>query len=199
VRVRAALAALIAVAAAGCGGAAEQAAGPMGAPSRFEGTDLGGTAAPDFALRDQQDRPVRLSALRGKFVLVTFLYTHCPDVCPLIADNLDVVLRRLGSARDGVRVLAVSVDPLGDTPAAARRFVRVHAPLPQFRFLLGTRRELARVWRKYHIAVEGGPEQTVNHSSYTLLVDRNGKERVLYGAQVTPREVLHDLRTLEQG
>jgi protein SCO1/2 len=195
-RARLALGVVVVVTAAGCGGGSKQAAPGAMAPA-FRGTELtGGAPSPDFALHDQNGKLVRLSALRGKAVLVTFLYTHCPDVCPIIAANLDIALRRLGAARDGVRVLAVSVDPARDTPAAARAFVRSHALVPQFRFLVGTRRELARVWRGYHIAVQPGPKGTVSHSAYTLLVDRRGRQRVLYDAQVKPAAVLHDLRAL---
>ena len=68
---------------------------------------------------------VRMSSQRGRFTLVTFLYTNCPDVCPLIAEHLNTALRRLGERAD-TRVLAVSVDPKGDTPAAVRQFRRRH-------------------------------------------------------------------------
>src|SRR3954469_17580674 len=122
----------------------------MDTNSRFAGTELLPLkTSPDFALHDQDGRLVRLSQLRGKAVLVTFLYVHCPDVCPLIADNLDIVLRRLGPTRSGVRALAVSVDPKGDDPASVRKFIRAHRLLPQFRYLTGTRKELAPVWRAY--------------------------------------------------
>lgn len=186
------LATLAAVAAvlAGCGTAAKQ------EPVAFRGTELEASQAPDFTLRDQNGNRVRLSALRGRTVLVTFLYTHCPDVCPLIATNLGAAVRRLGPEGKDVRVLAVSVDPVGDTEAAARTFVAEKRLPSQFHFLVGTRRELARVWHAYHIAASKGPEETVNHSAYTLLVDRDGRERVLYDARVRPGAVVHDVRAV---
>jgi protein SCO1/2 len=182
------------LAAAGCGGGGSKQSGPPAtAASAFRGAELGGeTRSPDFALRDQEGKLVRLSALRGKTVLVTFLYTHCPDVCPIIATSLDTAARGFR----GVRVLAVSVDPRRDTPAAARAFVRARAVGPEFRFLVGTRAQLARVWRAYHIAVQPGPQGTVTHSAYTLLLDRQGRQRVLYDAQVRSAAVRHDLRVL---
>jgi protein SCO1/2 len=180
---------------AGCGGS--KATQPGG--SGFAGNEISPPLrAPQLALDDQHGRLVRLSDLRGKTVLVTFLYTHCPDVCPLIATNLNVALHRLGPARDRrVRVVVVSVDPKGDTPASVRRFIRVHRLLPQFHYLTGTRTQLAPVWRRYHIAVAGGPEDTVNHSAYTVLVDARGDERVLYDAQVEPAQVVHDVKLLD--
>ncbi len=192
VRARFALGVVLVVAAAGCGGS-KQNAPPATTSSTFRGTELaGGTPSPDFALRDQDGRFVRLSALRGKTVLVTFLYTHCPDVCPIIATNLDTAARGLR----GVRVLAVSVDPKRDTPAAARHFLRARAVGREFRFLVGTRAQLARVWRAYHIAVQPGLKGTVTHSAYTLLIDRRGRQRVLYDAQAKAAAVRHDLRLL---
>lgn len=187
---RLALLLLLTAALAGCGSQ------PGSSPPRLAGTALDSAPAPELALRDQDGELVRLSALRGKTVLVTFLYTHCPDVCPLIATNLGLTLRRLGPAAAGVRALAVSVDPKGDTPAAVRRFVAAHRLPPQFRYLHGTRAELAPVWRAFHIAAQPTPEGVVNHSAYTVLIDRDGKERVLYDAQVKVAAVLHDLRAL---
>jgi len=190
------LAALSALAllAAGCG-ATSRAAGPAGT-SGLSGTPLGATPAPPFSLHDDRGRPVTLAALRGDYVLVTFLYTHCPDVCPLIATNLGVVLRQLPSNRRNVRAVAISVDPAGDTPASVRAFVRAHHLPSTFLYAIGTKPQLQRVWKAYGIAAEKGPENTVNHSAYTVLIDPRGKERVLYDAQVKPRAVLHDLRVL---
>ncbi len=123
---------------AGCGGGAPKAVQSGPTPSPYRGmTVVGSTSAPDFALRDQSGRLVRMANRQGRYTLVTFLYTNCPDVCPLIASHLNTALR--GSARGPTtRVLAVSVDPKGDTPAAVRRFVAVHRLLPQFRYLTGT-------------------------------------------------------------
>ena len=183
---------------AGCGGGTSS----PGATASPAATDLRGsrlsppTHAADFALRDQDGRVVRLSEQRGRFVVIAFLYTHCPDVCPLIAQNLNTALRRLGSKRQAVRVLAVSVDPRGDTPVAVRRYVARHRLLPEFRYLIGRRRQLGRVWRDYHIDVQPGKLDTVGHSAYELLVDREGRGRVLYDSGVRANDVVHDVRAL---
>ena len=137
-----------------------------------------------------------LAGQRGRYVLVTFLYVNCPDVCPLIAQNLNSALRRLGSGRNDVRVLAVSVDPKGDTAAAVRRYAAERGLLPQFRYLIGSRAALRKTWAAWHVlAVQRNPE-LVEHVAYTALLDRTGKQRVLYGSQVKAAEVLHDLRVL---
>lgn len=156
---------------------------------------LPGTTAQDFALRDQNGRVVRLSDQRGRVVLLTFLYTRCPDVCPLIASNLNTVLRSLPvPARRGVSVIAVSVDPANDTPGAVRAFVRSHALLPQFHYLLGSRSDLLPVWQAYNLLVETQSVERVSHSAYVLLIDRTGKPRIYYRASVGAAAVLHDVR-----
>ncbi len=151
---------------------------------------------PAFALRDQDGRLVRLASQRGKVTLVTFLYTHCPDLCPLTAQNLNSVLTSLGAKRQSVIVLALSVDPSGDTPRAVDNFVRNHRLLPQFHYLTGTRRELEPIWKAYNVTPlrPNGPDP--DHTLYTLVVDRSGQARILFDALARPPAILHDVRLL---
>jgi protein SCO1 len=156
-----------------------------------------GTTAQDFALRDQNGRVIRLSGQRGRIVLLTFLYTNCPDVCPLVASNLNAVLRSLPAAqRNRVRVLAVSVDPAHDTPQAVRAFARAHALLPQFHYLVGAAGELRPVWQAYNVLTEVQNVERVSHSAYVLLLDRTGKPRLYYRPSVGAEAVLRDVRRL---
>jgi protein SCO1 len=182
---------------AGCGGsrAAKIEMAPE-QPSTFKGSELSPPRkAPPIALHDTNGRSVTLAAERGRFVLVTFLYTHCPDVCPLIAENLNAALRRLGPGRSRVRVIAVSVDPKGDTPAAVRAYMRRMHLLPQFRYLIGSAASLRKVWNAWHVQTVRAPG-VVQHVTYTALVDPKGSERVLYDSSVRAAQVLHDLRVL---
>jgi protein SCO1/2 len=174
------------------------AAAALAAPPHFAGTVLSpAPKAPDFALRDQSGHVVRLSALRGKYVLVTFLYTHCPDVCPLIASHLNDALRELGPRASSIRVVAVSTDPKGDTRQGVKRFIRSHRLLPEFRYLTGTARQLEPIWKAWHVVAFPGKDQTVNHSSFVMLVDKTGNQRVFYDATVTGPQVVHDLALLQ--
>jgi len=167
-----------------------------GAP-RFAGPTLTHPAAPpDFRLRDQHGRSIHLAAERGKVVLITFLYTNCPDLCPLTATNINTALGTLGKARKRVVALAVSVDPRGDTHAAVAAFVRRHRLLPQFHYLTGTRSALSGVWRAYRVTAVRRPGDDVDHTLYTLLVDRTGKGRVLFDSQASARDLAHDIRLL---
>jgi protein SCO1 len=189
--------ALLAPLASACSGSGGAGRAELNPPSAFEGIEVTDQrSAPGLALRDQNGRLVRLVEERGRVVLVTFLYTHCPDVCPLIAENLNAALRELGPARRDVRVLAVSVDPAGDTPAAVRSYVRVHRLLPEFRYLMGSRRELRPVWSAWHVSAVARDPELVDHTAYTALLDRGGHERAIYDAQVGAGDVAHDVRLL---
>jgi protein SCO1/2 len=154
------------------------------------------SVAPDFTLRDQRGGAVRLSAERGKVVMITFLYTHCPDLCPLTAAHIDAALRRLGPRRNGVVALAVTIDPKGDTRSAVRAYVRSHRLPAEFHYLTGSRTALERIWRLYNVTPvrPGGPDP--DHTLYILLLDRSGKTRVLFDALGKPAAMAHDLGIL---
>jgi protein SCO1/2 len=151
--------------------------------------------APAFSLRDQDGRSTGPSRMGGHWYVVAFLYTNCPDVCPVIASNLTVALRRLPD----LRVLAVSVDPKNDTPTAVKRFLRAHHAPARFRYVTGTHAQLAPVWARYHVAATAGPKPIVSHSAFELLVDPQGRERVLYDAQVQASDIARDVRALAGG
>ena len=169
-----------------------------GVGPKFDGPTIANPSpAPRFTLRDQDGRAVSLANERGRVVLLTFLYTHCPDVCPLTAARLNATLAALGSHRAQVRVLAVSVDPAGDTRAAVQRFVRVHRLLPQFRYLTGSPAALKRIWARYGVrSLKQAGGDRVDHTLYTLLLDRSLRGRVLFDATATPAAIVHDTRLL---
>jgi protein SCO1/2 len=168
-----------------------------GGSGRFAGGELNPPQpTPDFTLTDQSGRKVSMADQRGKLVLLTFLYTNCPDVCPLITQNLNQALEMLGSKRDDVRVLAVSVDPEGDTPESVAKYAKAHHLLPEFHYLIGTRDELTQVWKDYDVAAVASDPELVDHTAYTMLVDRTGEGRVIYDASVKAKDVVHDVGEL---
>jgi protein SCO1/2 len=188
---------LLVLAAAGCGGGSKAIESPATTASRFLGAEVTPPRrAPAIALHDAWGRPVSLAAQRGRWALVTFLYVHCPDVCPLIAQNLNAALKQLGTSRSRVRVLAVSVDPAGDTPRAVKRYIAQRGLLPQFRYLIGSRQQLRPIWAAWHVLAVRTKPDVVDHVAYTMLVDPSGKERVLYDSRVKAHQVVHDLRLL---
>ncbi len=168
-----------------------------GGSGRFAGGELNPPqATPDFTLTDQSGQNVSMADQRGKLVLLTFIYTNCPDVCPLITQNLNQALQMLGAKRDDVRVLAVSVDPEGDTPKAVDAYAKTHHLPPEFHYLIGTRDELTEVWKKYDVAAVASDPELVDHSAYTMLVDENGEGRVIYDSGVKAKDVVHDVDEL---
>jgi protein SCO1/2 len=185
---------LAALVLAGCG--SSSASPPAPSPPRFDGVRVPHTPAPPIALHDAAGRRVTLARQRGGWTLVTFLYTHCPDVCPLIASNLNQALRLIDAPKHHVSVLAVSVDPVGDTPAAVRAYARRMHLVPRFRFLIGTRAQLHPIWTRYHVVAAAAGANLVDHLAYTVLVDPQGRERLVYDASVKAAQVVHDLRVL---
>lgn len=166
------------------------------ASSQFAGTELHGAHVFDFQLRNQNGHAVRLSSFRGKVVLLTFLYTRCRDVCPLIATGLDDAVRDLGAKRRQVRILAVTVDPEGDTPAVARRYIASHRLGSQFEWLLGSHPELAPIWQNYNVEVEHRSIDKTAHAAPIFLLDQRGLPRVSYPPPQRRSDVEHDLKLL---
>ncbi|MGA7706001.1 MAG: SCO family protein [Solirubrobacteraceae bacterium] len=150
---------------------------------------------PPLDLRNYKGERVNITQYKGKAVLVTFLYTKCPDVCPLIASNLGVALNEMGSAKASkVQVIAVSVDPRGDTPKAVAAFLQRHGVAGRMQYLIGSAHELGPVWKAWGVGAEQDAEQPqlVNHSGLVYGIDAQGKVTTLYAASFTPAEIVHD-------
>ena len=170
---------------------------PSTSQSGLQGTDLGSIAAPDFRLKDQFGKEISLSQLKGKPVVLTFLYTHCHDVCPLTADKLHVAMQNLGNDAQQVAVLAVSMDPKGDTAAAAQNFSSIHKLGDYFHFLIGTHDELAPVWTSYSVDAQAATSAgVVMHSTAIYVIDKQGRERVLLDTDFSSAQVATDLKVL---
>ncbi len=174
---------------------------PASDPAGLQGTYLGGVAAPDFRLTDQFGRAVSLSQFKGQPVILTFLYTHCPDQCPLTAEKLHVVMLNLGSAAQHVAVLAVSTDPKGDTTATALNFSKVHRMQNYWHYLIGTHSQLSPIWSSYAVYAAPTPTTTggtVNHTTAIFIIDQQGHKRVLLGNSASNDQITGDLRILLQ-
>jgi protein SCO1 len=152
-------------------------------------------------LHNYKGEPVDLAHYRGKAVFLTFLYTHCPDVCPLIASQLHNSLVALGPKAAQVQLIAVSVDPRGDTPAAVASFLSRHELTGQMQFLIGSAHELAPVWKTWGVGSEqdaSNPE-FINHSALIYGITASGKLRTIYSANFKPAEIVHDVPPLLAG
>ena len=146
---------------------------------------------PDFALRDQDGDTVTAASLRGRPVVVTFIYSTCEDTCPGQVQSIRGALDDLG--RD-VPVIGVSVDPANDTPARARAFVLEQSMTGRMDFLLGSRAQLEPIWTAFGIAPQ---TKGRDHSSYTIIVDAQGRQRIGFPeSELTPRRLAADLSKL---
>jgi len=153
--------------------------------------------SPDFTLRDSTGKRVRLSQFKGRAVLLTFIYDHCPDVCPLIVANLHNALVGLGSRASDVQIVAVSVDPKGDTPRTVKAFLAAHEMTGRVEYLIGSLKQLAPVWKSYGVEVQGTPDsREVGHSAFVYGITASGKRRALYPADFKPAWIIHDVPLL---
>ena len=187
----------------GCGSSAARptSATNASAPAsyRAEATLSPATTAPPLRLRNYLGQPVDIAAYRGKAVLVTFLYTHCPDICPLIASQLHNALNAMGAATASkAEIIAVSVDPKGDTRQAVAGFLAAHQMTGRMQYLVGSTRELARVWRAWGVGSERDAKNPdlVEHSGVIYGITASGKRATLYSARFKPADVAHDVPLL---
>ncbi len=152
--------------------------------------------APLLSLHNYLGQPVNIAQYRGKALLVTFLYTHCPDVCPLITANLREAQSLMGAGTAAkTQIVAVSVDPRGDTPRTVAAFLKVHQMTGRMQYLIGSPRELGHVWQQWGVGSERDAEQpdVVNHSALVYGITASGELKTVYiGSSFTPSEVAHD-------
>jgi protein SCO1 len=170
------------------------------APSaaRLSGTELDRNDAPDFTLTDGvSGHSLTLSSLRGNVVAMAFLYTHCPDVCPLTASQFRAAQKALGADAARVRFVAVSVDPTGDTPAAVQSFSAAHDLSTNWSYLIGGRAQLQPVWSLYGVGAFDAPTgMSVDHNDAIYVLDAAGKEREIVHSDVALKDFVADLRLL---
>ncbi len=178
--------------------------------------------ATPFQLQDQFGQSVSLSDFSGKVVALTFLYTNCPDVCPLTTEALRKTYETLGSDVSKVAFVAITVDPARDTVQQVFQYSRDKEMLERWHFLTGSVEELEPVWQGYFVAAdpylsgEGGatefltqatlaqrakqaglPAYLITHQAPVYLIDGNGQIRVLHSDVTLDTEPLvKDLRLL---
>ncbi len=158
-------------------------------------------AVRDFSLTSSDGSTFQLSDLRGKYILLSFGYTHCPDVCPTTLAQLRVAREQLGDAASQIEVVFVSVDPDRDTPRQLQGYA--HAFADDFRGVTGTREEIdnacATFGAKYKIdktQTQSAAGYEVSHSTYVYVIDPDFQLRLTipFGAQA--EEIAADLRDL---
>jgi protein SCO1/2 len=157
--------------------------------------------APAFTLTTQDGRHLALDELRGKVVVITFIFTSCADACPLLTAKMAAIQDDLGGDfGPQVFFISITLDPERDTPEVLTRYAQVHgAKLSGWAFLTGTSDEIRAVASQYGIYYKKQATGDVDHTFLTSLVDQHGTIRVQYmGIRFDSTELLHDLRSVLQ-
>lgn len=168
-------------------------------PATFYGTRIEPPKPmPDFTLQSAQG-PVSLSDFRGKYVVLYFGYTHCPDICPTTLAALKATFNRLGSRTDQAQVVFVSVDYKRDTPEKMSSYVNNFRP--DFIGLAGTQDEITQVAQEYGIYFklndpDANGAYSVDHTSTIMILDRQGALVATWSYDQQPDEMASDLEIL---
>jgi cytochrome oxidase Cu insertion factor (SCO1/SenC/PrrC family) len=156
-----------------------------------------GMRAADFRLRSYTGREVRMADLREKVVALTFLDAQCEESCPVIAAAAPRALARLGPEdRKRVEFVAISTDPVEDTPAAVRSFLRRYRAEGALEYLIGPPRDVRRSWADYGVLASEGTGSDSMHSAPVRIYARGGEwvSSLSAGADLTPRTLAHDIQ-----
>jgi protein SCO1 len=151
-----------------------------------------------FALSTPDGRRVTDTTFRGKWLLVYFGYTSCPDVCPTTLSSMALALEKLGPLADKVQPVFITVDPERDTPAIVGEYVKDFDP--RFVGLVGSPQEIGTAAHEFHVYYRvrqlGNNEYVVDHSSFIYLIDPNGAFVRLLTGDLPGHQLADELRKL---
>ena len=168
------------------------------AAPKFKSTDMtGADYGKSLQLTGHDGKPRTLGDFAGKAVVVTFGFTHCPDVCPTILADLAGVLKKLGPDAQRVQVLFVSVDPERDSAEGLAKYVTAFDP--GFLGLRGDAEATQRTAKEFKIFFEKrktGDSYTVDHSAQSYVIDPKGRLRLFVRHDRISADLAEDLRTL---
>ncbi|MBS0419531.1 MAG: SCO family protein [Proteobacteria bacterium] len=153
--------------------------------------------APEFSLQGTDGQTLNLNHYHGKVVLLAFGYSSCTAVCPVTLHTFALAMRKLGSAAAAVQVVYVTVDPERDTPARLKQFLANFDPT--FVGGTGTAQQLEQVRKDYGVTAKKIPYEksyVYDHSSFTYLLDRNGRIRTLMPYGHSADDFVNDLNIL---
>jgi protein SCO1/2 len=152
--------------------------------------------AANFRLTDQNGHPVSLSQYRGHVVVLTFIHSQCHDACPLMVQQIKGALNDLPGDGAGIPALGITVAPREDTVSSRRAFLAKMQMSRRLAFLNGPATSLRQVWKAYAIQPV---TPKIDHSTFVMLIDKRGFERVGFPAdQLTPEALAHDITTLKR-
>ena len=148
--------------------------------------------APEVGLTDSLGRPFRLAELRGRAVVVSFIYTSCNGTCPLTTAGLDRVRAALKARHlwgDRVAFVSITLDPERDTPEALRRYAAIYRAEPsRWHFVTGSPDRVREVLGAWDMWARVGPSGMIDHPSRIFLVDPAGRQREIYSLETLDAE-----------
>lgn len=151
-----------------------------------------------FALATLDGRNVTKADYRGKWLLVYFGYTSCPDVCPATLTELGQALKELGPAARHVEALFITVDPVRDTAPVLKRYLKAFDPRIQGLHGDGDATEAAA--KSFHVYYRarsiGGGQYAIDHSSYIYVFDPNGRFVQLLAPDSPGHRIAEDVKKL---
>ncbi len=174
-------------------------AGSAGSSGTFSELAEARDPAPDFELVDQDGAKLRLADLRGKLVLLDFIFTSCPGPCPILTSAHVTLQRSLPpELRARTRFVSISLDPVRDNPMALRAYAQERgADLTGWSFLTGDPGAVARVVQAYGVGTLRRPDGQLDHLVATFLIDAEGKiARRFIGLEHEPEELRRELESL---
>jgi protein SCO1/2 len=157
------------------------------------------TVVPDFTLVDQDGKPFRFSEARGNLILLTFVFTTCPDLCPLLTAKFAAIQRALEKQkRNDYLLLSMTTDPDRDSPAALKSYAdRYKADFRRWLFLTGSRGQLKKAWDEFGVSVRKSTGGEIQHTTLTTLIDPHGVRRFdYYTDKWQEKEILKDIASL---
>jgi len=123
------------------------------------------SAAADFTLTDQHGTAFHMADARGKVVLMTFIYTHCTDICPFLSLKVKRAHDLLGPDADGVVIVAVTTDPKRDVPKVTAAYSKALGMFDSWHFVGGPADAVQAVWANYGIGVTADPDTSAAATS----------------------------------
>ena len=172
--------------------------------ANFNGIDItGADYGSNFHLTGHDGKPYTLSQFKGKYVMLFFGYTQCPDICPTALTRALAIRQQLGADADRLQILFVTVDPERDTPALLAEYM--HAFDPSFLGLYGTLEQTAEVAHSFRIFYKKVPNPggdstaySMDHTAITYVYDANNTLRLAFKHEQTAEQCVADLHTLMQ-
>ena len=164
----------------------------------YNGIDLtGGDYKPDFKLSGPDGRVYTLADFKGKYVMVFFGFTQCPDVCPTALSRAVEIRNKLGPDADKLQVIFISIDPERDTAVLLGEYMRAFDPS-----FLGLRTDpqntaqTAFNYKVFYRRVPSGSSYTMDHTAISYVLDKEGRMRLGLKHQLTADECAQDIKTL---